>query len=200
VSLSINWATKVISIPQSYLAPKGGSVYELDVDVFRKDLKSIEDSEEGITFPDTHFHNTEVIIGGMTLARVVSIINGYTITFGDGQYIVNLVGANNNILDVTNLNQVSIRPTNSAGLIIAGSGVTQQDKADIAEEVWTHTDGLKLSDLHELELGRWKVDTATKQMTLYKADGQTPLITFDLKDADGFPAFKDIYERVPVKK
>jgi len=198
MSLSINWATKVIGIPQSYLTPKGGSVYELDVDVFRKDLKSIEDSEAGMIFPDTHRHNTEVVIGGATYARTVEMINGYTVTFEDGQYIVNLVGANNNVLDVTNLNQVSIRPSNAAGLIVSGSGVTQQDKEDIAEEVWTHTDGLKMADFHELELGRWNVDTATKQMILYKADGQTPLVTFDLKDDKGQPSSQDVYERVPV--
>ena len=199
MSLAINWATKVISVPQSYLAPKGGSVYELDVDVFRKDLKSIEDSEVGMIFPDTHRHNAEVAIGGVTYARTVEMINEYTITFEDGQYIINLVGANNNLLDVANLNQVSIRPSNAAGLIVSGSGVTQQDKEDIAVEVWTHTDGLKLSDLHDLELGRWKVDKTTKQMTLYKADGQTPLITFDLKDAAGQPSSQDVYERVPVQ-
>jgi len=199
VSLAINWATKVISVPQLYLAPKGGSVYELDVDVFRKDLKSIEDSEVGMIFPDTHRHNAEVAIGGVTYARTVEMINEYTITFEDGQYIINLVGANNNLLDVANLNQVSIRPSNAAGLIVSGSGVTQQDKEDIAVEVWTHTDGLKLSDLHDLELGRWKVDKTTKQMTLYKADGQTPLITFDLKDAAGQPSSQDVYERVPVQ-
>ena len=199
MSLAINWATKVISVPQLYLAPKGGSVYELDVDVFRKDLKSIEDSEVGMIFPDTHRHNAEVAIGGVTYARTVEVINGYTVTFEDGQYIINLVGANNNLLDVANLNQVSIRPSNAAGLIVSGSGVTQQDKEDIAVEVWTHTDGLKLSDLHDLELGRWKVDKTTKQMTLYKADGQTPLITFDLKDAAGQPSSQDVYERVPVQ-
>jgi len=94
---------------------------------------------------------------------------------------------------------VHIEKSSLTQKLISGSGVTQQDKEDIAEEVWTHTDGLKLSDLHELELGRWKVDTTTKQMTLYKADGQTPLVTFDLKDATGKPSSQDVYERVPVE-
>ena len=94
---------------------------------------------------------------------------------------------------------VHIEKSSLTQKIITGSGVTQQDKEDIAVEVWTHTDGLKLSDLHDLELGRWKVDKTTKQMTLYKADGQTPLITFDLKDAAGQPSSQDVYERVPVQ-
>ncbi len=122
MAITINWSTQVINIPQNYLLSLGGGVYELDVDEFRLDLKNIEDGEEGINFPDTHRHNTEVTLGSLTLARVVEIINGYTITFEDGQYAVNLVGANNNIADVTNVNQVSVRANNSAGLIVAGGG------------------------------------------------------------------------------
>jgi len=48
---------------------------------------------------------------------VVEIINGYTVTFEDDSYAVNLVGANSNIADVVNLNTVSVRAANSAGLI-----------------------------------------------------------------------------------
>jgi hypothetical protein len=120
MTISINWATKVINVPKADLTNLGGGVYELDVDWFRLQLKNIEDSEEGMNFPDTHRHNTEVTLGSLVLARVVEIINGYTITFEDGQYAVNLVGANNNISDVANVNQVSIRSSNSAGMIVVG--------------------------------------------------------------------------------
>jgi len=122
MAITINWATKVINVPQSYLLSLGGGVYQLDVDDFRLSLKDLEDGEEGMNFVDTHRHNTEVILGGVTLARVVEIINGYTITFEDGQYAVKLVGANNNIADVTNVNQVSVRSNNSAGLVVGGGG------------------------------------------------------------------------------
>jgi len=69
---------------------------------------------------------------------VVEIINGYTVTFEDGQYRVTLLGANSNVADVTNVNQVSIQPNNSAGQVVVsvGSGVTAQDKLDIALGVW----------------------------------------------------------------
>ena len=123
MAISINWATKVIFIPQDYLEPKGGGVYELDVNAFRLDLRDIEDNEDGIPFQYTHTHNTEVTFGGLTLSRVVQIIDPYTITFEDGQYAVNLVGANNNIADKTNVNQVSVRSSNSAGMVtVSGSG------------------------------------------------------------------------------
>lgn len=122
MAISIAWATKIITIPQSYLTDLGGGVYELDTDQFRLDLKDLEDSEEGMPFPTTHNHNTTVTVGGVTLARVIEIINGYTITFEDGMYAVKLTGSNNNISDVSNVNSVSIRSANSAGLIQISSG------------------------------------------------------------------------------
>lgn len=120
--ISVDWATKVISVPQSYLTALGGTDYELDVDQFRLDLKALEAGETGICFPDTHRHVTETVIGGVTYSRFVEIINGYTVTFEDGSYSVNLTGANNNVQDVTNLNSVSIRSQNSAGLVTVTGG------------------------------------------------------------------------------
>lgn len=117
MATSINWATKVITVLQADLTSLGGGIFELDLDTFRKDLKNLEDGEEGIIFDDTHKHSPPVTVGGISLARVVEIINGYTVTFEDLQYAVNLVGANTNLQDVANVNQVSIRAGNTAGLI-----------------------------------------------------------------------------------
>lgn len=117
MAITIDWGTKIIYVPQSFLTSLGGGLYELDTDLFRLALKDLEDDPDGINFLDTHRHNTVVTLGGIGYARTIEIINGYTVTFEDGQYAVNLVGSNNNIADVTNINQVSIRPNNSAGLI-----------------------------------------------------------------------------------
>ena len=84
--------------------------------MFRLNLKDLEDDSDGMAFERTHKHNTSVSVGGVILARVIEIINGYTVTFEDGQYAVNLVGANRNVADVVNINQVSVRSANSAGL------------------------------------------------------------------------------------
>jgi len=119
MAITVNWPTKVINIPKAdtllvQAAPT--EIRQLDIDGFRLILKDLEDEAEGIVYSNTHNHNPPVTVGGVTLARVVEIINGYTVTFEDGQYAVNLVGANSNIGDVTNVNQVSIRSANSAGL------------------------------------------------------------------------------------
>lgn len=137
--LSINWLTKVIFIPQADLTNLGGGIYELDVNAFRLELKDIEDSEIGQVFPATHQHNTEVTLSGVTYARTVEIINGYTIEFENGSYTVKCVGANHNIGDVKVVNSVSLLIGNSAGLItvVSGSGVTPTDKQDIADLVRT---------------------------------------------------------------
>lgn len=120
MAITINWPTKVINVPRADMTLVQSSpieVRELNIDSFRLRLKDLEDDVEGIPFIRTHNHNTTVVVGGITLARVVEIINGYTVTFEDGAYAVNLVGANSNIADVLNLNTVSVRSANSAGLI-----------------------------------------------------------------------------------
>ena len=128
MAITINWSTKVINVPKADLTliQSDPEIRQMDVDWFRLELKDIEDNVEGQPFPDTHKHNTEVTLAGLTLARVVEILAPYTITFEDGQYAVNLVGANNNIADRTNVNQVSVRTANSAGLV----------NLNLAESVW----------------------------------------------------------------
>lgn len=132
MSISIDWGTKVITIPKAdmtQIQTNPFEIRELDLDAFRLALKDLEDSDEGMTFPDTHRHNTTVTLAGITLARVIEIINGYTVTFEDGQYAVNAVGANCNLADVLNLNQVSLRTFNSAGLqvVTQGSGLSTEE-------------------------------------------------------------------------
>lgn len=122
MAISIDWGAKVIFVPKSYLTNISGELYSLDINQFRLDLKDLEDGEEGIVFPYTHNHNTTVYIGDTTLARVVEITNGYTITFENGSYAVRLEGANSNIEQVVNINSVSIRSSNTAGLIQVSSG------------------------------------------------------------------------------
>jgi len=120
MTISIDWDDRIIFVPRNDLTLIQSSpveVRELNLNWFRLQLKDLEDSEQGMPFPDTHNHNTEVNVGGIVLARVVEIINDYTITFEDGQYAVNLVGANSNVGDRVNVNQVSVRSSNSAGLI-----------------------------------------------------------------------------------
>lgn len=117
--ITIDWGTKVILVPRTDLPLTQSNpteIRDMDLNWFRMQLKDLEDSEAGMVNPDTHKHNTEVFLGGLTYARVIEIINDYTITFEDGQYGVNLSGANSNVIDRVNVNQVSVRSANSAGM------------------------------------------------------------------------------------
>jgi len=119
MAISIDWGTKIINVPRAdmiVLQTAPTEIRQLSIDAFRLTLNDLQDEAEGMTFPTTHVHTAPVSLGGVVLARVIEIINGYTVTFEDGQYAVNLTGANSNIADVTNVNQVSVRSANSAGL------------------------------------------------------------------------------------
>jgi hypothetical protein len=124
MALSIDWPTKVVSVPKADLTLIQSNpieVREMDLNAFHLELRDIEDDEEGMAFLHTHSHAPPVDVGGVTLARVVEMINGYTVTFEDGQYAVNLIGANSNVGDVVNVNQVSVRTGNSAGLVTSAA-------------------------------------------------------------------------------
>lgn len=150
MAITIDWGTRVVNVPITdmvLLQSNPTTIYQLDLNFFRLSLKLLEESDAGMSYPDTHRHNTTVSIGGATLARVIEMINGYTVTFEDGQYAVNLVGANSNVGDVVNVNQVSVRSANSAGLqtVAIGSGLnSEQDQRLIDIEVALAAQGITL--------------------------------------------------------
>lgn len=122
MAVTIDWGTRIIYVPRNDLTlvqTVPSEIRSMDLNWFRVQLKNLEDSEVGMIYPDTHKHNSEVSLGGLTYARVIEMINDFTITFEDGQYAVNLIGANSNIGDKVNVNQVSVRSNNSAGMTSA---------------------------------------------------------------------------------
>jgi hypothetical protein len=139
VAVSIDPQTFIIFVPKTDMTLVQTSpfeVRELDLNWFRLQLKAIEADSVGIYLLKTHDHNTEVTLGGLTFARVIEILAPYTVTFEDGNYAVNLVNANSNVSDKTNLNQVQVRSANSAGLVASTSTVTSGDVETIASAVW----------------------------------------------------------------
>jgi hypothetical protein len=121
MALTLDPATKVITIPQADLTLISGTLYELDTDAFRKDVFDLLASETYIWLPDAFIHNTEVTVAGVTFARTLQFINGYSIAFENLTYSVRLAGSNNNIFDVENgilvQNLVQVIAQNSAGLV-----------------------------------------------------------------------------------
>ena len=177
--MQINWGTRVITVyrADAFMTDLGGNVYEMDTNAFRLALKDVEDSEEGMPHPDTHRHNTTVTVGGVTLAHVLEIINGYTITFDDGQYAVNLSGTNNNIPDVANVNQVSIRSFNSAGLQVVETGVSGLTPEEAAALIAIALDA-RITKKAMINKAVISLDDLT--VTIYDDDEVTPILVFDI--------------------
>jgi hypothetical protein len=110
----------VINVPRAdMLDVTGGSpteIRQLNINDFRAELGSIQAAAEGTPFPTAFEHTPPLTVAGVTLARVVVVLNPYVVLFEDGLYNVNVVGGNSNIGDVTVKNQVGLNTANSAGL------------------------------------------------------------------------------------
>ncbi len=122
MAISINWATKVFTIPQADLTLVSGTLYEMDTEAVRQEINAIMDNADGMAFEDPILHNTEVTVAGTTFARTIEMINGYSIEFSpNSAWSVRFTGSNNNLFDVENgilvQNQVQVISNNSAGLI-----------------------------------------------------------------------------------
>ena len=128
MAITANWNTKTFTIPQADLTLVSGSLYEMDTEVdFRQAINAIMAGEEGIVFEDPIDHNTQYSVAGVTYARKVEVINGYSIEFSpNSQWTVRLAASNNNLFDVENgilnQNQVQVIAQNSAGLQIVTTG------------------------------------------------------------------------------
>lgn len=183
MAISINWATKVITVPQADLTFVSGLLYELNVNTFRLALRDIEDSDDGKAMPPTHNHNTQVTLSGVVYARIVEIINGYTITFQDvgSPYTVRCVGANHNIADVKNVNQVSLIIGNSAGLIVVETGVSGLTAGESAT----------LTMIEKLARNKNVTDPVSGKHKVYDNDNTTVLVQADLfEDAAGTQPYR----------
>lgn len=187
MALSINWVTKVITVPQADLGIVSAGLYELNVETFRLALKDIEDGEEGMSFPDTHRRNAPVTLAGVTYAQTFEIINGYTVTFQSTgtPYRVRVVGGNHNIGDVQNVNDVSLIIGNSAGLVAVNTGGSSGPSASgVADAVWVRgiESGLNAEQMLRIILAAVSGLTqgiGTSQEVYLARNGTTPRITAD---------------------
>ena len=117
--VNMDWGNLNIIVPRTEMLlvqTVPVEVRQLDLTELRLALHNQQESVYGMSYPDIHSHNPPVVVSGVTLAQVVEIINGYTLTFEDGLYNVNIVGGNSNVADITIKNSVGVNTANSAGL------------------------------------------------------------------------------------
>ena len=104
------------SSPMVQIQSTPTEIWQLSVDTLHDVLRDLEDDVEGMPFPLTHVYVGSFTVSGATLAAIVDITDDYVVTFENGSYRVNLVGANNNVGDRATVNNVSVSSSNSAGL------------------------------------------------------------------------------------
>lgn len=167
MATTINWGTGVISVPRADMPIVQASPERraLDLSAWREELIALTATEAGIPFPDTHVHNTEVTLSGVTYARFIEIINDYTVEFEAGLYGVIGNGANTNILDVIVDNGVHYLGNNAAGLIVTDTSGLTGEEADA------------LALVLKLLRNRREQDPSDGSVTVYDDDSTTPLVS-----------------------
>lgn len=108
---------------------------------FLAELRRLEwEFDEGLWAPAIVNHtDTRTDFAGANYAPFDEVINNYTFQVSGLATRVDLLGSNNNIIDFLIPTGVSVVPSNSAGLqvVAVGSGVTEQDKTDIVNGVFS---------------------------------------------------------------
>ena len=139
MAYSADWIGKVITIPQSDLTLISGVNYSLDVADVHVEVNRMQSAlDEGLWAPQVIEFYPTVTLSGIDKPPTVEFINDYTVEFGGSNYNVFLSGYDTNLIDVlTPGNGISVLGNNSVGKITSGSGVTEQDKTDIAAATLT---------------------------------------------------------------
>jgi len=154
MSYTVDWIAKVISVPTADLTLVSGTRYSLDMADFLAEVRRLEwEPTEGLWAPTILDHtNTRLDFAGVNYAPFDDLLNDYTVQFTGVATRVDLLGSNNDIIDVLIPTGVSVVPSNSAGLQIVqtGSGVTELDKTDISycvldDDLSTHNSPFSLS-------------------------------------------------------
>jgi len=127
MAYTVDWLARTIVVPVSDLTLVSGTRYQLDMADFLMECRRLEwEPTEGLWAAPILLHtDAQIDFAGADYAGFDKIINGYTVEFALPAQRVDLLGSNNNIVDVL-VGNVSVVPSNSAGLqrIQTGSGLT----------------------------------------------------------------------------
>lgn len=124
MAYAVDWIGKVVSIPTSDLTLVSGTHYSLSMADFLGEIRRLESAfDEGLWAPQILVHtNSKPNFAGASYAGFDEIINGYTIQITGVATRVDVVGSNNNLVDVLIPTGVSVVPSNSAGLQLVATG------------------------------------------------------------------------------
>ena len=172
MAYSVNWLTKIVTIPLADLTFVSGVNYTLDVDVVHDMLRNEEwKFDSGLWAPAIIEYINTQILSGQVYSPIVKMVNGYTWDVAATDIVISLTGSNTNLLDTyIPGNGISVLANNSAGKITAGSGL------DAAQDA-------ALTKIEQSIYNKRKWDKTGNTVTIYDTDNTTPLYIFDT-DAD----------------
>ncbi len=183
MAYSVDWIAKVISVPTADLTLVSGTRYSLDMADFLTEVRRLEwEFTEGLWAPAVVKHtDTRYDFAGVNYAPFDDMLNDYTVQITGVATRVDLLGSNNDIIDVLIPTGVSVVPSNSAGLqiVTSGSGVTQQDKDDITQGVWTEPEAVIVK---KMVYNKTVFNDVSKILTIYEDNGVDVWKQFDLTD------------------
>ena len=156
MSYSVNWITKVVTVPTADLTLVSGTRYQLSMTAFLAEVRRLEwVFTEGAWAPHIVEHaDTRFDFAGTDYAPFDEIVNGYTVEFTGLATRVDLVGSNNNLIDVLVDNGVSVVPSNSAGLIVTEAAGTS------ASDIWAYVGNSVVNKEDDLKKARAAAENA----------------------------------------
>jgi len=133
VAYSINWLTKVVTVPLSDLTLISGTSYSMNVDFAHDEIRRLEwEFADGLWAEHAIEYINSQVLSGLVYSPIVKMVNGYTWFVDTTDIVVSLLGSNTNFLDtfIPGLG-VSVLANNSAGKIISGSGLSPEQDATL---------------------------------------------------------------------
>ena len=182
MAYSVDWIGKIISIPTADLTLVSGTRYQLAMADFLVEIRRLESAfDGGLWAPQILDHtNPKLDFSGVDYAGFDEVTNSYTIQITGAATRVDLVGSNNNIVDVLIATGVSVVPSNSAGLQLVETGVSglTSEESALLDVIGT----LQKYVENKREVAK---NGSTWQIKIYDDDDTTPILTKDLKDYTG---------------
>jgi hypothetical protein len=135
VAFTVNWLTKLVTVPLADLTLVSGINYTMDVDAAHDELRRLEwEFTDGLWAAQIIEYIDSQLLSGIVYSPIVKMVNGYTWEIDASNINVALVGANTNLLDtyIPSMS-VSILVNNSGGKIVTGSGLDAAQTAQLRE-------------------------------------------------------------------
>jgi hypothetical protein len=168
-------------------------------------IRAAEGTPEGMAYGQIARASGKAPLGpGVAVGLTVELLGEWQLEFWAGEYVARVAGGN--LVGGPGGDPIAFTPGVQVVLVQSASATVvdtgRPTPAQVAEAVWAagvaeHTQpgsfGEQLSQIADVELGRWQL--RGNQLVFYKPDNTTELCRFDLFDRNGRPSMTEVFER-----